>query len=1024
MIEGRKRAPGLLKKDRVRALSEALNRVATRSVSACPGPRCMTVHRLLLSLFFVLVVCAGCNRGPSEVTIDDAVANSQISREQVTSGQGLVEARRLIAEGKFDAARGVLKRYLQAHPDDPVALEMAGDGAVQAKNLEAALEYFEAAVNGLKHPSKELWLKWAGVAIAAERPFEAIAILRDALENYPDVLEIRQNLASLLSRVGLQNEAAEHLQWLVQRKHGSQSILLQLSDLTFPQSHNATCQSALRRNPDDLRPAFSLALLDAHESNWKEVERALKPVVDRHPGFLPAVALYGRTLVELDDAEAVKNWSRSLPEGIEAYSQYWMAAANWASRHGSIEQAAHAYWSALRLNENDPEALNGLSTSLALLGRQEQAELAARRAEQIAVLQSHIATLATSDFSSQKAVVDLALALHELGRRWEATNWLIIGQSMQQNPDPRFEQASRMIRGELTGATPWQLPEQMVSTKIDLSSFPAITWNESSGEASPSHQYSSGGILRFRDEAEARSLVHTCEIGKTYGQQSGLMIYQSGAGGAGVIDFDLDGWPDLYLTVMDGPPNREESGPNRLHRNLAGSFSDVTHRSSLIDRGYAQGISVGDYNADGWPDVYVANIGENRLYRNNGDGTFRDVTEQCKLDGAGWTTSVAIADLNDDGHADIYEVGYCRGDEPLTKKCMLPSVRSCNPMAFEAEPDRVWAGNGDGTFSDATRWLGPHNEGRGFALVIGDLDRHPGLETYVANDMTAYHFWGKAIGANEFALSEQAIVRGLAFSRQSKAQASMGIAAADADNDGDIDFLLTHFVDEYNTYYQQHGDGIWTDESHVAGFADASKPMLAYGTQWIDADNDGSLEVFIANGDIDDFQFMGRAYRQPPQLFKLVARGRWQAMQSDQLGDYFAEDRLARAVATLDANRDGLSDLIVTHLFDPVALLINRSETPGRQTRFFLRATSTHRDAIGARVRFTVGNRTFEQQLLAGNGFQCVNEPCVVFGVSEAEDLEHVQVIWPRGTIESLGNLEAGGDYLIVEGLGASALGP
>ena len=978
----------------------------------------MTVRRLYLSLLLLLVPCTSCDRGASEVAVDEAATGSQ------NEAEGLDEARRLIGTGRFNAARDVLGRYLQAHPNDPDALEMAGDGAIQSHDLAAAIGYFEAAVKASNHPSKELWFKWAGVTIAAERPFEAISILRDALEDHPDILEIRQNLATLLARVGLQNEAAEHLQWLVQRKHGNRSILLQLSDLTFPQTHDATCQSALRRNSDDLRPVFSLAQLDALESNWKEVERALKPVVDRHPDFLPALALYGRALVELDEAEAVKNWSRSLPQGIEGYSQYWMAAGNWAYRHGSMEQAARAYWSALRLNENDPEALNGLSTSLRLLGRKEQAELAARRAETIAVLRSHIATLVTSDFDSQKAVVDLALALHELGRQWEATNWLMIGHSMKQDPDPRFEPTFRTIRGELTGATPWQLPEQMVSTKIDLSSFPVIAWHESSKQPSLPIRDGSGTILQFSDEAKSRSLVHVCAIGKTYSQESGLMIYQSGAGGAGVIDFDLDGWPDIYLTVMDGTPGNEDSGPNRLHRNLARKFFDVTDLSSLIDHGFSQGISVGDFDADGWPDVYVANIGENRLYRNNGDGTFNDVTEQCKLNGIGWTTSVAIADLNDDGHADIYEVGYCHGEKPLTQKCKFPSIRSCNPMAFDAEPDRIWAGNGDGTFSDATRWLGPHQVGRGFALVIGDLDRDPGLETYVANDMTANHYWAKPKNAREFGLSEQATIRGLAFNRQSNAQASMGIAAADADNDGDIDFLLTHFIDEYNTYYQQLRDGSWSDESQVAGFADPSKPMLAYVTQWIDVDNDGSLEVFIANGDIDDFQFEGRRYRQPAQLLKQVMRGRWQAMHSDQLGDYFAQDRLARAVATLDANRDGLSDLIVTHLFDPVALLINRSETPAKQTRFFLRARSTHRDAIGARIRLTSDNRRFEQQLLAGNGFQCVNEPCIVFGVPDAESLEQVQVIWPRGTIESLDNLAAGGDYLVVEGLGASTLGP
>jgi tetratricopeptide (TPR) repeat protein len=943
-------------------------------------------------------------------------------------GDTLDEARRLIAAREFEGARGVLTRYLKQHPDDPDGLEMAGDGALHANDSAAAIGFFEAAVRASSNPPKGLWFKWAGATITAERPFDTIAVLREAVEDYPDVLEIRQNLASFLARMGLQNEAAEHLQWLVQRKHGSRSILLQLSDLTSPQTHEETCRSALRRNPEDLRPVFSLAQHDVAESNWKEVEKALAPVVKRHPDFLPALALYGRSLVELDDTESVVKWSQSLPREIEAYSHYWMASGNWAYRHGSVDQAARAYWSAVRLNEDDPEPLGGLSITLAKLGRREQAELVARRAEKLAALRGHVAELGAWDFDAQSAVVDLALTLHELGRDWEATNWLIIGASMKQHLDPRLTETLRRIRDQLTGATPWQQPEKTVAGKIDLSSFPTVNWRPSADETSLSLGERSGGTIRMRDEARSRSLRHVCSIDNPVGRESGLMIYQSGAGAAGVIDFDLDGWADLYLTVMDGTPHREDSHPNDLHRNLAGRFLRVTENSMLIDRGFSQGISVGDYNADGWPDVYVANIGKNRLYRNNGDGTFLDVTSQCGIDGIRWTTSVAIADLNGDGHADIYEVGYCSGEEPLVLECIVPSIgkaRSCNPMAFDPEPDRIWAGEGDGTFSDATRWLGPREEGRGFALVVGDLDRrHPGLETYVANDMTANHYWARTADTSPFGLSEQAGIRGLAFNRRSMAQASMGIAAADADNDGDIDFLLTHFVDDHNTYYRQDPAGVWSDESQVAGFAEFSMPMLAYGTQWIDVDSDGALEVFIANGDIDDFGFEGRSFRQPAQLMKQVEPGRWQAMQADPLGDYFASDRLARAVATLDADRDGRTDLVVTHLFDPVALLMNRSETPNRQTRFFLRATSTHRDAIGTRIRFTSGGRTFEQQLLAGNGFQCVNEACIAFGVSGAETLENVQVTWPGGRSESCDRLDAGADYLFIEARGNSPLGP
>ncbi len=199
----------------------------------------MTVRRLFLNLLLVLALCTGCDRGTPEAGVDDP---STVSR--IFGPENLDEARRLIATGDFDAARGVLDRYLQAHPDDPDALEMAGDGAIQANDLATAIEFFEAAVKAANNPSKELWFKWAGATITAERPFDTIAILRDAVEDYPDDLEIRQNLASFLARVGLQNEAAEHLQWLVQRKHGSQSILLQL--VRFDASADARCDLPIR----------------------------------------------------------------------------------------------------------------------------------------------------------------------------------------------------------------------------------------------------------------------------------------------------------------------------------------------------------------------------------------------------------------------------------------------------------------------------------------------------------------------------------------------------------------------------------------------------------------------------------------------------------------------------------------------------------------------------------------------------------------------------------------------------------
>ena len=974
---------------------------------------------IILLMGISCLLCIACGHENSTVDV------SESANDQKGATDSLEQANQLILNGQFDAARKVIEQHLDQHPEDIAALTMAGDGAMQSSNFLKASDHYEAAVAKSNHPPQELWFKWVGATMAAEQPFETIAVLRGAVKQYPNAMQIRQNLASFLSRVGMQNEAAEHLIWLVQRQQGSLSVLLQLSDLTRPSTDEATCRAALLQHPEDLRPLHSLALLKAEQSDWAAVKESAKQVLGQRPDFVPSLALYGRALVELGEPEQILQWIQSCPVSIEDQSHYWMAAGNWATRRGSAKQAARAYWFAARLNEDDPEALNGLSLALNKLGETEQARLVSQRLQNLVALKSHVSRLATWDFDSQTGAVDLALTLKKLGRLWEAMNWLTIAESMKQQPDSRWASVYQEIRGGMTVETPWQLPTKKVTTRLDLSAWPEIVWQTEPDISSPSAPISFGPKFRFRDEAKTRSLVHVCDIGKKGDTESGLMIFQSGAGGAAVIDMDLDGWPDIYLTRMDGTPNSQDSQSNGFYRNLDGMFSAITARSSLIDRGFAQGLTVADYNCDGWPDVYVANIGVNRLYRNNGDGTFSDVTEASQLAGAGWTTSVAMADLNGDGNVDVFEVGYCHGEEPLTQDCPLPAIgepRSCNPIAFSAEPDRLWLGKNDGTFREETHRLGSHTLGRGFALVIGDFDQKGGLETYVANDMTGNHYWSCSKDGERFEWAEQAAVRGLAFNRRSLAQASMGIAAADADQDGDVDFFLTHFVEDHNTFYQQIASGTWSDESQATGFVEPSQSLLAYGTQWIDVDNDGTLEVFIANGDIDDFQFKGRAFRQPAQLMAQVATGKWEVVKPDELGKYFSEKRLSRAVTVLDANRDGRSDLLVTHLFDPVALLVNQTESEGQQTRFFLRATSTHRDAIGTRIRCMLDDRMVEQQLIAGNGFQCANEACIVLGGIKGKNLEEVSVLWPNGKKESLGSLPVGQDYLVVEGRSATPL--
>jgi hypothetical protein len=399
--------------------------------------------------------------------------------------------------------------------------------------------------------------------------------------------------------------------------------------------------------------------------------------------------------------------------------------------------------------------------------------------------------------------------------------------------------------------------------------------------------------------------------------------------------------------------------------------------------------------------------------------------------GCDWTSSVAIADVDGDGNADIIDVGYCGGKLVFEHDCLdekLNQPRSCSPLAFEAQRDRIWRGMGDGRFEDASGlWLGPHEPGRGLGLVVGQLDATAGLDIYIANDMTANHYWSISTETDHerFQLSEQAMLRGLAVNERSVSQASMGIAASDADNDGDLDFLLTHFSDDYNTLYEQIGSGLWADRSRKAGLVEPSLSMLGYGTQWLDCDNDGTVELFVANGDIDDFSHVGRRFKQPAQIFLRLPEGHFVELPIHSMGNYFLRDHLGRAVVTLDANRDGSTDLLITHLFEPVSLLINKTVADSKSVRFFLRAYDAHRDAIGCRVTVKFGPQTQTQFLLAGNGFQCSNERVLTFGVGKANQVDRVVVDWPNGDQNTYSGILSGNDYLLIQGtLEAFDLGP
>ncbi|MEO8494903.1 MAG: CRTAC1 family protein, partial [Planctomycetota bacterium] len=492
----------------------------------------------------------------------------------------------------------------------------------------------------------------------------------------------------------------------------------------------------------------------------------------------------------------------------------------------------------------------------------------------------------------------------------------------------------------------------------------------------------------------------------------------------GALDYDLDGWPDLYLT-QGGPLPRLEPVPahdyqDRLFRGLDGeSFADVSVASHVDDKLYSQGVAVGDFDADGFPDLYIANIGPNVLYRNNGDGTFQEVSTQSGTQGNAWTSSCLMADLNGDTLPDIYAVNYIGGDKLYTQKCQVNSTTRCAPVEHPAEQDRVYLNAGDGMFIDVTDRCGViASEGRGLGIVAANFDDSRRLSVFVANDMSANFFFQNLtpVPGDEPVFVERAILNGLGYNSAGRSQASMGIAAGDANQDGLLDLFVTTFYKDSNTLFRQLPDGAFRDDTAASMLGQASFYMLGWGTQFVDAELDGIPDLLVTNGHVHDPWVKETPYYMQPQFFRGHGAGRFEEVPAHQLGSYFEGKYLGRAMARLDWNRDGLEDVCIGHLDSPVALLSNETVNPGHWLSLSLVGVDSSRDAIGTVVTLTTGSRTSVRQLTAGDGFQCSNERRLVFGLGDTAVVDQLLVQWPSGLKQSFTDLASDQELMIVEG--------
>jgi len=463
-----------------------------------------------------------------------------------------------------------------------------------------------------------------------------------------------------------------------------------------------------------------------------------------------------------------------------------------------------------------------------------------------------------------------------------------------------------------------------------------------------------------------------------------------------------------------------------LFRNRGnGSFQDVTSNMMAGEEGFSQGATVGDYDNDGFPDLYVGNIGQNQFYQNNGDGTMTAITDSTHTGGDEWSTSCLLADLNGDTWPDLYVVNYLADEDIFERECRTtdkgPLTGICPPSLFSAEQDRCYLNLGDGRFRDVTLSSGievPNGKGLGIVAFVSDSASSSGLDVFVANDAVPnFYFLNQTeTRGGSLKFSELAMLSGLALNQDGRAEACMGIAAGDVDNNGLLDFLVTNFLFESNTLYLQQPGGQFLDSTRKQGLHGPSLSSLGFGTQFLDGDLDGHLDLVVANGHVDNYAHAGVPYRMRPQYFHNLGDGRFEETASESLGPWFSTPCLGRSLARLDWNRDGREDFIVSSLDTTAALLSNQTPVVGHFLAIQMRGVQSDRDAIGTSICVMADGVTQFHQLTAGDGYQASNQRQLIIGLGEADHIDSLSVKWTSGLEQTFQDVAANQELLIIEG--------
>jgi len=932
----------------------------------------------------------------------------------VWGGWSWVEERRFRHE--LGAAKGEMARGLHQLARQRLAAlsqrrPRSAEAAYQLGLCEEVLGHNPAALDAWSRiPATDAFARKAAIARARMfmnmgqfAPAEAI-FLTVPRDQGLEAEQARQALLLLFHIQGRTSEVRELTieSWVHAREPAVVLRKLFLVDhAAFPISH--VKKSLETADPNDDRVWLGNANLSAWIGRFDEASRWLMRCAELRPDDEPVWRARLDLARATGDAETVRLAAGHLSAGRFTPGELLELRAWLAAQTGDAALEGRALASLVETEPGNIGAWDRLAELALLAGRKTEAEGFHKRKAEFNGLREQYKRLLNRDDRAEHAR-ELARLAARLGRSIEARGWTLIERGRAESESLLLDADRGYFAHPPTEKLDTRLAGLLSRLKTNSPASPAV--------------HSTGAPL-FVDDAETAGLRFVHDNGH---RPRNPPPPEAMCGGVGLLDFDSDGWLDVYV-VQGGPfppVDSTASQGDRLFRNRGdGTFEDVTEGAGIaaFRGGYGHGVTVGDYDNDGRPDLFVTRWRSYALYHNKGGGRFEDMTQQAGFGGdRDWPTSAAFADLDGDGDLDLYVCHYLAYDPSNPRRCThpeSPSKHECDPLDFPSLPDHVFRNDG-GRFTDVTANSGfVDPDGRGLGVVAAHLDDDDKIDLYVANDMTANYLFHNR---GSFRFEETGQVSGAAAGADGGFKAGMGIACGDLDGDGLADLAVTNYYGESTTFYRNLGQGLFADHSAAVNMAAPTRRLLGFGIAFFDADNDGWLDVLSANGHVLDPRPQ-IPWTMPLQLLEGSPGGRLTDV-SERSGAPFGPLHLGRGLAVGDLDNDGRLDAVVVAQNEPLIYLHNHTKNRGHFIAFSLEGTKSNRDGVGARITISAAGRTQTAERHGGGSYQSASDHRIHFGLGAATSVATVEVRWPSGQIDRHVGLIADRRYRLQEGGG------